>query len=95
MIIYKEMLSPHHPTGVPDPVRLRFRGELNEVITQVLHEQQTAEAATATLGMSEDDVQLFRPILAQELRILDVYNCARYRLSMDLVQRWVEAGRPH
>ncbi|MGB3431737.1 Fic family protein [Achromobacter sp.] len=81
--------------GVPDPVRFRFREKLNEAIGRVLHEQQTAEAATATLGMSEDDVQLFRPILAQELRILDVYNCARYRLSMDLVQRWVEAGRPH
>lgn len=81
--------------GVPDPVRFRFREKLNEAIGRVLHEQQTAEAATAMLGMSEDDVQLFRPILAQELRILDVYNCARYRLSMDLVQQWVEAGRPH
>lgn len=81
--------------GVPDPVRFRFRGKLNEAIGRVLREQQTAEAATATLGLSEDNVQLFRPILAQELRILDVYNCARYRLSMDLVQQWVEAGRPH
>ena len=44
MSLYKEMLSPHHPAGVPDPVRLRFRGELNEVITQVLYAQQTAEA---------------------------------------------------
>lgn len=95
MIVYKEMLSPNHPAGVPDPVRMRFRGALNEVINRVLREQQTADAATAELGLSEDDIQLFLPILAQELRILDVCNCARYRLSMDLVQQWVEAGRPH
>ncbi len=95
MTIYKEMLSPHRPKGVPDPVGMRFRRELNEVINRVLRERQTADAATAELGLSEDDIQLFRPRLAQELRILDVYNCGRYRLSLDLVQQWVEAGRPH
>jgi hypothetical protein len=32
--------------------------------------------------------------LAEELRVLDLYNCARYRLAMDQVQEWIEAGRP-
>ncbi len=64
------------------------------MINRVLLEQQTADAAAAELGLSEDDIQSFRPRLAQELRILDVYNCARSRLPMELVQEWVEAGRP-
>lgn len=73
---------------------MRFRRELYDVINRVLREQQTADAATAELSLSKDDLQSFRPRLAQELRILDVYNCARYRLPMELVQEWVEAGRP-
>lgn len=47
MIVYKEILSPHRPTRVPDPVGMRFRRELYEVINRVLCEQQTADAATA------------------------------------------------
>lgn len=94
MIVDKEMLSPHRPIVLPDPVGMRFRRELYDVINRVLLEQQRADTATAELGLSEDDLQSFRPRLAQELRILDVYNCARYRLPMELVQEWVEAGRP-
>lgn len=94
MIVYKEMLSPHRPTVLPDPAGMRFRRELYDVINRVLREQQTADAATAKLGLSEDDLQSFHPRLALELRILDVCNCARYRLPMEQVQEWIDAGRP-
>lgn len=80
--------------GVPDPVRLRFREKLNEAIGRVVRARQTADAALAALALSEDDARVFRPMLAEELRVLDLYNCARYRLAMDQVQEWIEAGRP-
>lgn len=80
--------------GVPDPVRLRFREKLNDVIGQVVRERWTADAAVAALALPEEEVRLLRPMLARELRILDLHNCARYRLPMAQVQRWIDAGRP-
>jgi len=80
--------------GVPDPVRLRFREKLNEAISRVVRARQTTDAAVAAQALSEDDVHVFRPILVEELLVLDLYNCARYRLPMELVREWVEAGRP-
>jgi len=56
--------------------------------------RETADAAVAALALSENDAHVFRPILVEELLVLDLYNCARYRLPMELVQEWVEAGRP-
>ena len=78
--------------GVPDPVRLRFREQLNAAIGRVVRARQTADAAVATLALSGDDARVFRPMLAEELRVLDLYNCARYRLAMEQVQEWIEAG---
>ena len=80
--------------GVPDPVRLRFREKLNEAISRLVRARQTADAAVAALALPEDDARVFRPMLAEELRVLDLYNCARYRLAMEQVQEWIEAGRP-
>ena len=68
--------------GVPDPVRLRFREQLNAARRC----GQTADAAVATLALSGDDARVFRPMLAEELRVLDLYNCARYRLAMEQVR---------
>lgn len=54
--------------------------------------RQTTDAAVAALALSENDAHVFRPMLAEELLVLDLYNCARYRLPMELVQEWVDAG---
>ncbi|ADP13442.1 hypothetical protein AXYL_00080 [Achromobacter xylosoxidans A8] len=48
----------------------------------------------AALALSEDDVHVFRPMFVEELLVLDLYNCACYRLPMELVQEWIDAGRP-
>lgn len=80
--------------GVPDPMRLRFREKLNEAISRVVRGRQTTDAAVAALALSEDDAHVFSPMLAEELLVLDLYNCARYRLPMEQVQEWIEAGRP-
>lgn len=80
--------------GVPDPTRLRFREALNEVIGRVVRDGQTAAQAVATLALSEEDVQVFQPMLAQELSVLELHNCARYRLTMEQTRQWIDAGRP-
>jgi Fic family protein len=80
--------------GVPDPIRLRFREKLNEAISRVVRARQTADAAVAALALSADDTHVLRPMLAEELLLLDLYNCARYRLPMEQVQEWIESGRP-
>lgn len=51
-------------------------------------------SAVAALALSEDDVHVFRPMFVEELLVLDLYNCACYRLPMELVQEWIDAGRP-
>lgn len=51
-------------------------------------------SAVAALALSEDDMHLFRPMFVEELLVLDLCNYARYRLSMEQVQEWIDAGRP-
>lgn len=79
--------------GVPDPTRLRFREALNEAIGRVVRDGQTADEATTSLDLPAPDIPVFTPLLAEELRILDLHNCARYRLALSQVRRWIEAGR--
>ncbi|MGE4338671.1 MAG: Fic family protein [Pigmentiphaga sp.] len=80
--------------GVPDPTRLRFREMLNEAIGRVVRDGRTASQAVAELALSVEDTQAFQPLLAQELRALELHNCARYRLTMGQARQWIEAGRP-
>lgn len=49
--------------GVPDPMRLRFREALNETIGHIVGDGRTAAEAVALLGLSEQDAQVFQPIL--------------------------------
>jgi len=80
--------------GVPDPVRLQFREALNEAIGRVVRDRQTCEEAIAAMSLPDEQVDVFRPLLAAELRTLDVHNCARYRLTLRQVEQWIAAGRP-
>lgn len=80
--------------GVPDPARLRFREALNEAISGVVRDGQTVDQAVSALNLSAHDAAIFQPMLTNELRVLDLHNCARYRLTMRQTQQWVEAGRP-
>ncbi|WP_231586537.1 Fic family protein [Cupriavidus basilensis] len=80
--------------GVPDPMRLRFREALNETIGHIVRDGQTVAEAVALLRLSEQDAQVFQPMLAQELRTLDLHNCARYRLTPGQTRQWIAAGRP-
>jgi len=79
--------------GAPDPVRLQFREALNEAIRAIVAEGQTLAQAVAALHLSEQQAAQFQPLLTQELKGLDVHNCARYRLPLAATRAWVAAGR--
>ncbi|MFJ4065098.1 winged helix-turn-helix transcriptional regulator [Pseudomonas sp. NPDC089996] len=80
--------------GVPDPVRLRYRELLNEAINAVVRERSGADQVVAGLELSVEEKPQFETLLRQELDILALHNCARYRLTMKQVKAWIEAGRP-
>ncbi|MFG6431986.1 hypothetical protein [Roseateles sp. LYH14W] len=44
--------------------------------------------------MPAEDAAKFEQLLAQELKALAVFNCARYRLGNTETQAWIDAGRP-
>jgi len=79
--------------GAPDPVRLQFRKSLHDAIRAIVAEGQTMEQAVQALQLPDPQRVLFLPLLAQELKGLDVHNCARYRLSMSATQTWIQGGR--
>lgn len=49
----------------------------------------------AELGLDEENAPGFQPMLLEELNKLEVFDCARYRLTLAATQAWIDAGRPH
>ncbi|NWD68567.1 Fic family protein [Pseudomonas gingeri] len=80
--------------GKPDPVRVQFREVLNESIGAIVRDGKGYEEAIASLSLAPDQVQLLRPLLLGELKLLEAFNCARYRLTMRQTESWINAGRP-
>jgi fido (protein-threonine AMPylation protein) len=79
--------------GVPGPLRVAYREQLRDVVQRVVGGDSLA-AAVAALGLPEGDWERFEALAREELRHLEPYNCARYRLSMGVVEQWIRAGRP-
>jgi Fic family protein len=80
--------------GAPDPLRLRYRESLNDAIGLVVRERKPAQAAMRELGLTAEAAPGFQALLSEELRKLEVFNCARYRLTMSATEAWIAAGRP-
>lgn len=80
--------------GVPDPTRVRYREQLGQAMQQVVFFGSTFEDALAKVAISEADQAAFRAILNEELKQLQPYNCARYRLPIGTTQEWIQRGRP-
>lgn len=78
----------------PDPIRLRYRESLREAIGLVVRERRPAQAAIAALGLGDDVAPGFEAMLLDELKKLEVFNCARYRLTMAATEAWIAANRP-
>ncbi|NML14721.1 Fic family protein [Azohydromonas caseinilytica] len=80
--------------GMPDPLRLRYRESLTDAMGLIVRERKSAQAALEELKLTEDEAPGFRALLLDELKKLEVFNCARYRLTMSATQGWIDAGRP-
>jgi fido (protein-threonine AMPylation protein) len=80
--------------GDPDPLRLRYREYLKEAIGRVVRDRQSVEAAIKELGLDEDQAPGFRAMLLDELGKLEIFNCARYRLTLAATEAWISANRP-
>lgn len=80
--------------GAPDSVRVRYREHLIEAIGLVVREHQPVRAALEALGLSEHSAPGFKALLLDELKKLEAFNCARYRLTMSATQAWIAANRP-
>ncbi len=80
--------------GLPDPTRLQFRERLGEAMVRVVREGHSLNSAVAQAALSEADSLTLQRLLKEELAILNIYNCARYRLTLSQVSAWVNAGRP-
>ena len=96
--VYRRSISKYgvmlEAMGVPDPVRLRYRELLNEAINAVVRERMTVERVVAGLDLPAEENVQFEPLLRNELDILALHNCARYRLTLKQVKAWIDAGRP-
>lgn len=81
--------------GAPNPLRLRYREHLSEAIGLVVRDRKSARAAMEELGLTADQAPGFQTMLLEELQKLEVFNCARFRLTMTATQAWIDANRPH
>lgn len=81
--------------GAPNPLRLRYREYLTEAIGLVVRDGKSAQAAVQELGLTEAEAPGFEAMLLDELKKLEVFNCARYRLTLTATQAWIDADRPH
>ena len=80
--------------GAPDPLRLRYRESLKDAIGLVVRERKPVQAAMQELALDADTAPGFQRLLTEELAKLEVFNCARYRLTMPATEAWIAAGRP-
>lgn len=81
--------------AAPDPLRIRYRQALNELMQCVVVQGRTLETAFSELpvAVGAADLEALRVIANTELDHLEQYNCARYNLARGMTQRWIEAGR--
>jgi hypothetical protein len=81
-------------TGAPDPLRTRYREHIGEAVRQVVQARQPFARALADLELSPEDVDYVATAVRADLDALEIYNCARIRLPMRTVERWIADGRP-
>jgi fido (protein-threonine AMPylation protein) len=80
--------------GAPDPFRVKYRESLNEAVGMVVRGRKAMADALLALRLPGEDAPKFQQLLSQELNVLAVFNCARYRLGMKETQAWIDEGRP-
>lgn len=81
--------------GVPNPLRIQYRENLNQVVGLVIRRRLSAMQALEQLELTEDTAPGLKAMLLDELQKLQVHHGSRYRLDMNSVQAWINDGRPH
>lgn len=79
--------------SAPDPIRIKYRRTLNELMQFVVFYGKTLDASFADVHVDAADSAALRLIADTELDQLEPYNCARYNLARGMTQRWIDAGR--
>lgn len=85
---------PPLPELVLDPVRMRNRITIDDVMLSVVRFGETLEESLARSKARSEDLSPLRAILEKELDELEECNCVRYRLSRPLTAEWIARGRP-
>lgn len=80
--------------GAPDPLRAKYREHLTSAIQSVVSAGNTFSEAIAAAGIPPADQRYFEMLLRTELAQLEIFNCARYRLTIRNTQDWIAKGRP-
>lgn len=80
--------------GLPDPFRTKYRELLSEAVQRVVRDAQPVATAVAQMDIPEKEKSAFETMLRKELDHLQVFNCARYRLTIGQTEAWVGKGRP-
>jgi prophage maintenance system killer protein len=96
--VYRRSINKYAVTleamGIPDPVRWQFREALTEAIGNIVRDGMRSADAIAALSLTPEQAERFAPMLQAELRALDLHNCARYRLSLGQIRRWLHSEQP-
>ncbi|WP_155908345.1 hypothetical protein [Asticcacaulis sp. YBE204] len=85
--------------GEPDPVRLQYRLQLREIVTDVIQEKVTPQAAVefvetfAASAIPEADRDVFTEMVLVELNSLHDGNFARYSVRPSQFADWLTAWK--
>lgn len=87
-------LSIQHTVSEPEPLRLRYRTQLIEIISHVVKRKMNKPLATAYIQkcakqhIAKENSQRFIEIVETELLALHEGNIARYRLNLNEFRTW-------
>jgi DNA-binding transcriptional ArsR family regulator/fido (protein-threonine AMPylation protein) len=95
---YRRSIAKYHAVlqsvGAPDPLRTRYRELIGEAVRQVVYYGVPLAQAVKAFNLPEGEQDPFTAMAREELRSLQPYNCARYRLPIAKTTEWIEQGRP-
>lgn len=83
------------PLPVIDPVRLRFRAQLGDIMRAVVVQRQTAQSAIECQDIPCCDRSRFEALVHKEIAALHENHGAIFRIRHEQVTDWIAAGRPH
>jgi Fic family protein len=80
--------------GAPDALRAKYREHLIGAIQSVVSQRKRFGEALEDVAVAPADQKSFQSLLRAELNQLEVFNCARFRLSITKTQEWIAEDRP-